>query len=65
VAVKVGAIASVSLVQVGEVVRWRAQTPGSFRIEVDKHGAGAHEVIVRAGEIRGAFLKPGVHDYGS
>lgn len=51
-------------VHVGEVVRWRAAEGVRIhiRLEFDAH-RGAHEVIVRSGEIRAVFRQPGEHWY--
>jgi hypothetical protein len=49
-------------VHLGEVVTWRATTGGPLRLELDPHPSG-HEVVVRAGEVRAYFRKPGEHWY--
>jgi hypothetical protein len=49
-------------VHLGEVVTWRAAGGRSLRLELDPHPS-AHEVVVRAGEVRAYFRKPGEHWY--
>lgn len=49
-------------VHLGEVVTWRTSAGGSIRLELDPHPSG-HEVVVRAGEVRAYFRKPGEHWY--
>jgi hypothetical protein len=49
-------------VHVGEVVRWRTAPGERLRIQLDDHPM-AHGVIMRSGEIRAVFLKPGEHWY--
>ena len=49
-------------VHAGEVIRWRAEGGEHLHLSLDSH-PGAHEAVVRAGEIRAVFLLPGVHTY--
>jgi hypothetical protein len=49
-------------VHLGEVATWRAAGGRSLRLELDPHPS-AHEVVVRAGEVRAYFRKPGEHCY--
>jgi len=49
-------------VHLGEVVTWRAAGGRHFRLELDPHPSG-HEVVLRAGEVRAYFRKPGNHWY--
>ena len=49
-------------VHLGEVVTWRAAGGRSLRLELDPHPS-AHEVVVRAGEVRAYFRKLGEHWY--
>jgi len=49
-------------VHLGEVVTWRAAGGRPLRLELDPHPSG-HEVVVRAGEVRAYFRKPGEHWY--
>ena len=49
-------------VHVGEVVTWRTEGGRALRLEMDPHPQ-AHEVAVRAGEVRAYFRKPGEHSY--
>ncbi len=49
-------------VHVGEVVTWRAAGGRPLRLELDPHPSG-HEVVVRTGEVRAYFRKPGEHWY--
>jgi uncharacterized protein (DUF58 family) len=49
-------------VHVGEVVTWRAAGGRPLRLELDRHPS-AHEVVVRAGEVRAYFRKLGEHWY--
>lgn len=49
-------------VHVGEVVTWRASGGRPLRLELDPHPSG-HEVVVRTGEVRAYFRKPGEHWY--
>ena len=46
----------------GEVVTWRATGGHPLRLELDPHPS-AHEVVVRAGQVRAYFRKPGDHWY--
>ena len=47
-------------VHVGELIRWRAAGGEDLHLRLDAH-PGAHEAVVRSGEIRAVFLLPGVH----
>jgi len=49
-------------VHVGELIRWRAAGGEHLHLRLDAH-PGAHEAVVRSGEIRAVFLLPGVHTY--
>ena len=49
-------------VHLGEVVTWRAPGGRPLRLELDPHPSG-HEVVVRTGEVRAYFRKPGEHWY--
>jgi hypothetical protein len=49
-------------VHLGEVVTWRAAGGRPLRLELDPHPAG-HEIMVRAGDVRAYFRKPGEHWY--
>ena len=49
-------------VHLGEVVTWRAAGGRPLRLELDPHPSG-HEVVVRSGEVRAYFRKPGEHWY--
>jgi len=49
-------------VHLGEVVTWRSAGGRSLRLELDPHPSG-HEVVVRTGEVRAYFRKPGEHWY--
>lgn len=49
-------------VHVGEVIRWRAPAGERLQIELDPH-RGAHEVVVRSGEVYAVFRQPGEHWY--
>jgi plastocyanin len=49
-------------VHVGEVVTWRAAGGRPLRLELDPHRSG-HEVVLRTGEVRTYFRKPGEHWY--
>lgn len=49
-------------VHLGEVVTWRGPDSRALRVELDPHPSG-HEVVVRAGEVRAYFRKPGEHWY--
>lgn len=49
-------------VHVGEVVTWRAAGGRPLRLELDPHPSG-HEVVLRAGDVRAYFRKPGEHWY--
>jgi hypothetical protein len=49
-------------VHVGEIVTWRAGNAQVLRLELDPHPS-AHEVVMRSGEIRAFFRKPGTHWY--
>jgi hypothetical protein len=49
-------------VHLGERVRWRASGGQPLRLELDPH-RGAHEVIVKQGEIQAIFLQSGEHWY--
>ena len=49
-------------VHVGELIRWRAPGGEHLPLRLDAH-PGAHEAVVRSGEIRAVFLVPGVHSY--
>ena len=50
------------VVHVGEVIRWRSATGGRLRIQFDDH-LGAHEVVIRSGEVLAVFRRPGEHWY--
>lgn len=45
-----------------EVVTWNVEGGRRVRLEMDPHPSG-HEVVIRAGEVRAYFRKPGVHWY--
>lgn len=49
-------------VHVGELIRWRAPGGEHLHLQLEAH-PGAHEAVVRSGEIRAVFLLPGVHTY--
>jgi hypothetical protein len=49
-------------VHVGELIRWQAPGGEHLHLSLDAH-PGAHEAVVRSGEIRALFLLPGVHTY--
>ena len=49
-------------VHVGESIRWQAPGGEHLHLRLDAH-PGAHEAVVRSGEIRAVFLLPGVHTY--
>jgi hypothetical protein len=49
-------------VHVGELIRWQAPGGEHLHLNLDAH-PGAHEAVVRSGEIRAVFLRPGVHTY--
>ena len=49
-------------VHLREVVTWTAVSGRRVRLELDPHPSG-HEVVIRAGEVRAYFRKPGVHWY--
>ena len=49
-------------VHVGELVSWRVSPGQLLRLEFDPHPT-AHEVVVRTGQIRAFFRKPGTHWY--
>ena len=53
---------SVIEVHVGELIRWQAPGGEHLHLRLDAH-PGAHEAVVRSGEIRAEFLLPGVHTY--
>ena len=55
-------LASVIEVHVGELIRWQAPSGEHLHLGLDAH-PGAHEAVVRSGEIRAVFLLPGVHTY--
>jgi len=49
-------------VHLGERVRWRASGGQRLRLELDPHH-GAHEVVIKQGEIQAVFLRAGEHWY--
>ena len=49
-------------VHVGELIRWRAAAGEHLHLSLDAH-PGAHQALVRSGEIRATFLLPGLHTY--
>lgn len=49
-------------VHLGEVVTWNVEGGRRVRLELDPHPSG-HEVVIRAGEVRAYFRKPGAHWY--
>ena len=49
-------------VHVGELIRWKAPAGEHLHLRLDAH-PGAHEAVVRSGEIKAVFLLPGVHTY--
>lgn len=51
-------------VHAGELVRWRTAGGELLRLTLDAHAA-AHEVTVRAGEVRVVFREPGEHWYSA
>ena len=55
-------VPSVIEVHVGELIRWQAPGGEHLHLRLDAH-PGAHEAVVRSGEIRAMFLLPGVHTY--
>ncbi len=49
-------------VHAGELIRWKAPGGEHLHLRLDAH-PGAHEAVVRSGEIKAVFLLPGVHTY--